>query len=54
MDASQKEPERLAYDEGARLKRRSARIQKYLLAVRIGFRVLDLAIAYASILLFHS
>ena len=48
MDQSTKDVARVAYDEeGARLERRSAKIQLYLLRVRIGFRLLDLCGAYA-------
>lgn len=44
MESSQKTPTATAYDEeGARIKKRSASIQKHLVRVRIAFRILDLA-----------
>jgi len=49
MDKSTKDPEAVAYDEGARIQRRSAKIQLYLIRVRIGFRLLDLCGAYATL-----
>jgi hypothetical protein len=46
MDQSSKDSARVAYDEvGAQLKARSAKIQRYLLGTRIGFRTLDLIAA---------